>query len=58
MEYPPEIKHQNIESRLGELLLALAIPGKVIYIDIYPVDPQNPHEYTYDYSETDIRTVQ
>lgn len=52
MENAPKIENKDIEARLGELLLSLAIPGRAVYIDVYPVDPQNPQEYTYDYWET------
>lgn len=46
---------QETQHRLGELLLSLMKPDTSVYIDIYPIDPANPTEYTYEYWEVKNR---
>jgi hypothetical protein len=40
--------------RLAELIISLGKKGTAVYIDVYPVDPARPDEYTYEYTETRI----
>jgi hypothetical protein len=47
--YP--ISNAPTEAILGMLLLSLAKKDTAVYIDIYPVDPEHPDEYTYEYTE-------
>jgi hypothetical protein len=40
--------------KLHDLMVSIGKPGVAVYIDIYPVDPQSPEEYAYDYWETNL----
>lgn len=56
--YPKVELANHLLAKIGQLLLELqklsTDTGKAHYLDIYPVDPEHPVDYTFQHTEQDL----